>query len=73
MTIKKKKEKFWQVPVTWEVNGHVSVVATTLQEAIERFNPAEHDLPDHDAWEYVEGSFRLNGCEVEIMRENKEL
>ncbi len=47
------------------MSGYVEVEAETLEKAIDKFNPLEHDLPPNEESEYVDGSFRLTSNDLE--------
>lgn len=59
--------KTWKIPVAWEVCGLMEIQASTLEEAMEiARNDDTIPLPDS---EYVDGSFDLCCCEIDIIRE----
>ena len=56
----------FKLPVTWELCGAIEVEAATLQDAIDQFEPSDHETPSAD--EYVDGSFRLTDTDPEALR-----
>lgn len=65
--------KKWQIPVTWEMCGVVTIEADTLEEAIDRANHDDNiELP---AGSYVDSSFEVSFDDIDCIRElynNKE-
>lgn len=55
-----------KLPVTWSVAGWVEVEADSIDQAVEKFDPAEHNLPENP--EYIDGSFELSYGEVELIK-----
>lgn len=57
-----------KIAVTWEMCGYVDIEADTMEKAMEKFNrDYDHiELPSNG--EYIDGSFRLNSTDVEIMK-----
>ena len=49
--------KTFKLPVTWEVCGIVEVEAESLEDAITKFDPDDHSLPEDAS--YVDSSFQL--------------
>jgi hypothetical protein len=53
-----------RLPVTWAVCSTVDVKADSLEEAIEKFDPRDYDLPTKDV-DYVDGSFEISTSDPE--------
>ena len=65
--------KKWQIPVTWEMCGVVTIEADTLEEAIDRAN--NDDSIKLPAGSYVDSSFEVSFDDIDCIRElynNKE-
>ena len=61
--------KSWEVPVTWEMCGMVTVQADTLEEAVEIARDEDGKIPFPDGAYYVDGSWDLSYDDVEEIRE----
>jgi hypothetical protein len=57
-----------KLPVTWQVCGWIEVEADSLEEAIDNFNPNEHELPKNDEASYVDGSFELTDSDPDNIK-----
>lgn len=53
----KKIEASYKIPVTWEMSGFATISASSLAEAIKKFDEIEEDLPLPSYSDYVDGSF----------------
>lgn len=62
-----KEEKYWSLPVTWEVCGFVKVKAKTHEEAIKIFKETSDDIPLPMSASYVDGSFHLSSSDPEYI------
>ncbi len=60
------KTKTFKLPVTWELYGTVEVKAASLEEAIQNFDPVDHEFPSNP--QYVDGSFGLTSEDVEEVK-----
>lgn len=58
-----------KLPVTWSVCGIVEIEASSIEEAVERFN-AEIDLIPlpRDGIAYVDGSFELSSSDLDFIK-----
>ena len=60
--------KSWQIPVSWEMCGTVTVQANTLAEAMEIARDTDGKIPLPDDAYYVDGSWDLSYDDVEGIR-----
>lgn len=61
--------KSWQIPVSWEMCGTVTVQADTLEEGLEIARDSDGEIPLPDDAYYVDGSWDLSYDDVEGIRE----
>jgi hypothetical protein len=59
-------EQTFQIPVTWEMCGWVTVKAADIEAAIKNFDPDSHELPTDS--EYVCGSFQLTSDDPDVVK-----
>lgn len=59
-------EQTFQIAVTWEMCGWVTVKAADIKSAIANFDPDEHELPTDS--EYVCGSFQLTSDDPAVVK-----
>lgn len=60
--------KRWDIPVSWEVCGHISVVADTLEQAME-IAKTDENIPLPDNGTYVDGSWEVWDEDIELVRQ----
>lgn len=60
--------KKWNIPVSWEVCGIVTIEANTLKEAMDKIRK-DDSIPLPQTSQYVDGSFDLSCNEEEVVRE----
>lgn len=58
-----------KLPVTWSVCGIVEIEASSIEEAVERFNAEIDHIPlPHDGIAYVDGSFELSSPDLDFIK-----
>lgn len=65
----KKKEKTYEIPVTWESYGTVKIKAKSLKEACEKIEKDECSIPLPEKKYYVDGSFKNSFDSYENLRD----
>lgn len=61
------EKKTWIIPVEWSVYSTVLVEADTLEEALDKFNKNEVEMPLPESWEYIDGSFKCCDSSMEYL------
>jgi hypothetical protein len=61
-------QKWYKLPVTWEVSGFVEIEAHSIEQAISFFKKYTEDIELPEEMYYVDGSFRLIDDDVEIIK-----
>lgn len=62
-----KKDKYWKIPVTWEMYGVVGVKTKNKEEALLKFKEDidKFELPSESY--YVDDSFDQSGSDSEVL------
>lgn len=61
------EKKTWIIPVEWSVYSTVLVEADTLEEALDKFNKNEVEMPLPESWEYIDDSFKCCDSSMEYL------
>lgn len=56
---KKKQQKTFKIPVSWEMCGFIRVDASSLEEAIKYAVEHEHEFELPDDGNYIDASFKI--------------
>lgn len=58
----------WDIPVSWEMYGIISVESETLEQAMKVAQDEDGNIPLPANAHYVDGSWRLSSDEEEYVR-----
>lgn len=62
--VKEDDLKWYTIPVTWSVSGIVEIEATSIEEAIEKFDDSINDIDLPSIFDYIPDSFARGDYEL---------